>query len=76
VGDRAVVKPRRATLVGWVLHNPGYADATITFFDQVRMPGDDDAPDWPLVVGPGQTAVAEFSFQIPFFYGLAYRRRR
>jgi hypothetical protein len=73
VGNAAVVKPRRATLVGWVLHNSGYAEATITFYDQTSSPAEGDEPDWPLVVGPGQTAVAEFALQIPFFHGLAYR---
>jgi hypothetical protein len=73
VGSGAVVKSRRATLVGWVLHNSGYGDATITFYDQASSPAPGDEPDWPLVVAPGQTEVAEFAMQIPFFHGLAYR---
>jgi hypothetical protein len=60
-------------LVGWVLHNPGYKDATVTFYDVAREPTEADQADWPLVVGPGQTSVAEFALQIPFFAGLAYR---
>jgi hypothetical protein len=73
VGVGGIIKPRPAVLVGWVLHNPSYADATVTFYDVDCEPTEADLPDWPLVVGPGQTAVAEFALQIPFFAGLAYR---
>ena len=73
VSESAVVKARRATLVGWVLHNPGYGDATITFYDTTAVPTENDTADWPLIIGPGKTEVAEFTMQIPFFAGLAYR---
>ena len=73
VGVGRIIKPGPAVLVGWVLHNPSYADATVTFYDVDCEPTETDQPDWPLVVGPGRTEVAEFALQIPFFQGLAYR---
>jgi hypothetical protein len=68
----AVVKGKRATLVGWILHNSGYRVATITFYDQAHRPSAEDAEDWHLVIGPGQTSAVEFAMQIPCFNGLAY----
>jgi hypothetical protein len=73
VGVGGIIKPGPAVLVGWVLHNSGYGDATILFYDQVNVPSNDDVADWPLVVEPGRTEVAEFALQIPFFAGLTYR---
>jgi hypothetical protein len=73
IGVCAVVKPRPATLLGWVLCNRGYGDATITFYDQVNAPSDEDVADWPLVLAPGQPAAVGFPMEIPFFRGLAYR---
>ena len=72
ISSSAVVKPRRATLIGWVLHNFSYANATITFYDQAHRPSAEDAEDWHLVMGPGQTSAVEFAMQIPCFNGLAY----
>jgi hypothetical protein len=73
ISSAAVVKPRRATLIGWVLNNSGYADATVWFYDQTSSPAHGDEADLPLVIAPGRTEVAEFALQIPFFHGLAYR---
>jgi hypothetical protein len=73
VGTGAVVKPRPTTLIGWILSNPTFADATITFCDLARAATQADEVDWPLTIAPGENAVAEFKMQIPFFHGLAYR---
>jgi hypothetical protein len=62
----AQIKSGKAVLIGWVLHNPGYKDVRIEFFDG-------EVFDWPLVVPAGETVVAEFTLQIPFFNGLSYK---
>jgi hypothetical protein len=68
----AVVKRGKATLVGFILHNSAYGERTVLFFDQASAPTSTDAVDFPLVLAPGETAIAEFSMQVPFFRGLAY----
>jgi hypothetical protein len=66
VTSAALVKPGKAVLIGWMLHNPGYADARVEFFDG-------EVFDWPLVIPAGGILVSEFTLQIPFFAGLSYR---
>jgi hypothetical protein len=68
----AVVKPGKAVLIGWVLHNASYGERVLRFYDHARLPAADDEMDWPLIIPPGETVIAEFVMQIPFFRGLSY----
>ena len=68
----ALVKPGKAVLIGWVLHNSSYAERVLRFYDHSRLPAANDEMDWPLIIPPGETLVAEFIMQVPFFQGLSY----
>ena len=72
VVEDAVVKAGKGVLIGWVLHNSGYAEHRVCFYDQKIEPGPTDSIDWEMVLAPGETLTAEFAMGIPFYSGIAY----
>ena len=71
VVEEAVVKAGKGVLVGWVLHNSGYGDTRIVFYDLASLGGAKPV-DWGLVLAPGETSTMEFAMGIPFYNGIAY----
>jgi len=72
VGRREIVKRGPATLIGFVLHNHGYTERAIRFYDTANTANWGTEAEFAIMVEPGKTDHAEFAMQIPFFAGLAY----
>lgn len=68
----AMIKRTKGVLLGWVLHNSGYGEQSVLFFDRNYLPDGADPVDWRLMLAPGETSTAEFAMGIPFYNGISY----